>query len=210
MRWRGPISTPGNMSFSACTAWASRSTAGGRRRPSQSALPHLRASRLARDAARLSRAAPARKRRQHLLRQSHRRCFDADRGAVGRSRRRRERGRTRSARRIPKSLCRAISLARRAKIPPASTSPARRGSPSWRRACARARRSRGAPATRRQQSRDGRQSRRRRRCRRRRRLRRCARKSTAAIAAATPAWPAWRDAPPAKRADCLTAAAGAV
>ena len=43
------------------------------------AVPHLCAGRLARNAARLSRAPPARKRRQHLLRQSHRRRRRVDR-----------------------------------------------------------------------------------------------------------------------------------
>ena len=45
------------------------------------ALPHLRAGRLARDAARLSRAAPARKRRQHVVRQPHRGSRGQHRGA---------------------------------------------------------------------------------------------------------------------------------
>ena len=46
-----------------------------------SALPHLCAGRLARNAARLSRAPLARERRQHLVRQSHRRPERACRGA---------------------------------------------------------------------------------------------------------------------------------
>ena len=52
-----------------------------RRRQARPALPHLRAGRHPRDAARLPRAAPARERRQHLVRQPHRRRVGADRRA---------------------------------------------------------------------------------------------------------------------------------
>ena len=62
------------MSSNACTAWASRSTTrSSATSAAQSALPHLCAGRLARNAARLSRATLAGERRQHVLRQSHRR-----------------------------------------------------------------------------------------------------------------------------------------
>ena len=52
---------------------------------SQPCLPHLRAGRLARDAARLSRAPAARERRQHVVRQPHRRSGGAHRVADRRS-----------------------------------------------------------------------------------------------------------------------------
>ncbi len=55
-----------------------------RRRQARPAVPHLRAGRHARDAARVPRAPPARERRQHLVRQPHRRSRrrhrDAGRG----------------------------------------------------------------------------------------------------------------------------------
>ncbi len=62
---------------------------GGRTRQARPAVPRLCAGRLARDAARLSRAPAARERRQHLVRQPHRRCE-----------RRRRRTRRRSGRRL--------------------------------------------------------------------------------------------------------------
>ena len=105
-----------------------------RRRQARPAVPHLRAGRHARDAARVPRAAPARERRQHLVRQPHRR-----------SRRRRSRrwSRTRcerssawprakarrSACRIPRSSCRARSTARRGSTRAASISPTKTSSP---------------------------------------------------------------------------------
>ena len=58
---------------SACTAWARRSTTRSSSRACWPALPGLRAGRQPRGSARLSRAAAARKRRQHLVRQPHRR-----------------------------------------------------------------------------------------------------------------------------------------
>ncbi len=77
---------PASTSSSACTAWASRSTskssAPGKLEP---ALPHLRAGRHARDAARLSGAPAAGERRQHLLRSSARRRENAHRRSHRRS-----------------------------------------------------------------------------------------------------------------------------
>ena len=91
------------------------------------ALPHLRAGRLARDAARVSRAAAARERRQQLVRQSHRRSRGQHRVAGRRSRgdgreRRRRSARQHSAARRPS--CRAAGIRR------ASTSPTTRRSPT--------------------------------------------------------------------------------
>ena len=101
-----------------------------RRRARRPAVPRLRAGRLARDAARLSGAPPAGERRQHLVRQPHRR--------------RRRAGRRRcstipveAARALgpigaphPKIAAAARSLRARARrIPPASTSATRRISP---------------------------------------------------------------------------------
>ena len=63
-------------SSSACTAWASRCTSRWSARPPlgrPATVPHLRAGRHARDAAGLPGAPPARERRQHLVRQPHRR-----------------------------------------------------------------------------------------------------------------------------------------
>ena len=93
-----PAGRPGDLrrrastSSSACTAWASRctsrSSATGRRRPGP-AVPHLRAGRHARNAAGLPGAPPAGERRQHLVRQPHRRPGRADRRCWSRTRSRR-------------------------------------------------------------------------------------------------------------------------
>ena len=81
---------------------------GGRRRgQARPPLPHLRAGRHARDAARLPGAPPARERRQHLLRQPHRRPRGPGRRAGRRPGRGGARPSSRSARRI-----RAIALPR--------------------------------------------------------------------------------------------------
>ena len=78
--WPAPISTPASTNSSACTAWASRSTRrSSARDEARPPVPHLRAGRHARDAARLSGAPAAGERRQHLLRQPHRRCDGAGR-----------------------------------------------------------------------------------------------------------------------------------
>ena len=81
-------------------------------RQARPAVPHLCAGRHARDAARLSRAPPAGERRQHLVRQPHRRsetCRSTTLMAdpVERARR----ARSRSARRTPRSRCRATCSA---------------------------------------------------------------------------------------------------
>ena len=71
---------PATGNFSACMAWARRSTTRSSA-PQQlrSALPRLCAGRQPRGTAGLSGAPPARKRRQHLFRQPHRRRAAADR-----------------------------------------------------------------------------------------------------------------------------------
>ena len=84
-----------------------------RRRARRAAVPRLRAGRLARDAARLSGAPPARERRQHLVRQPHRRRVGVDRRADRRPGRGGPARSRRSARRIRRSRCRAISTRRR-------------------------------------------------------------------------------------------------
>ena len=80
-----------------------------RRRARSAAVPRLRAGRLARNAARLSGAAPARERRQHLVRQPHRRRVGVDRGADRRPGRGGAARSIRSARRTRRSRCRATS-----------------------------------------------------------------------------------------------------
>ena len=87
-RWPGRSTRRASSSSSACTAWARRCTTqvvGPRRGQARPPVPHLRAGRHARDAARLSRAPAARERRQHLVRQPHRRSRGADRRAGRRS-----------------------------------------------------------------------------------------------------------------------------
>ena len=68
-------------------AWHGRAALRGGRwpPPAQSSLPCLRAGRLARDPARLSRPPPARKWRQHVVREPHRRCERGDRRSCRRS-----------------------------------------------------------------------------------------------------------------------------
>ena len=110
---------------SACTAWARRSTTQvvGRGQAGP-AVPRLCAGRQPRGPARLSGAPAARERRQHLVRQPHRRRASADR----RARRRSGRARSRSCRpkphpRIP--LPRDLYGAERAATRAGSTSPIR-------------------------------------------------------------------------------------
>ena len=87
--WPAQTSTPASTSSSACTAWASRCTRRWSGRDKlEPPVPHLRAGRHARDAARLSRAPAAGERRQHLVRQPHRRSERAGRRAGRRSGRR--------------------------------------------------------------------------------------------------------------------------
>ena len=76
-------------------AWHGRGRlrGGGRQRQAGRALPHLRARRAARGSRGLSRAASARERRQHVLRQSAGQRGSADRGDHPRSRGRRSRRR---------------------------------------------------------------------------------------------------------------------
>jgi hypothetical protein len=65
---------PASTNSSACTAWASRCTKKSRRQgQAEPSVPRLCAGRHARNAAGLSGAAPAGKRRQHLVREPHRR-----------------------------------------------------------------------------------------------------------------------------------------
>ena len=86
---------------------------GRRRRQARPRLPHLRAGRLARDAARLSRAAPARERRQHVVRQPHRRSGGqhrvAGRGSGGGRAEDAAARRTRTFR-CPRRSCRAAAI----------------------------------------------------------------------------------------------------
>jgi proline dehydrogenase len=101
-----------------------------RRRQARTAVPHLRAGRHPRDAARLPRATPARERRQHLVRQPHRRRVGADRragrgsGDDGRADRPAEAGAAPGAigRPHPRSRCRRRSTVRRGATRAASTS----------------------------------------------------------------------------------------
>ena len=87
-------------------------------------VPHLCAGRHARDAARLSGAPAAGKRRQHLVRQPHRRRERADRRAGRRSGRGRAARSSRSARRIAQIAAAARSVRRRsARIRAGSISP---------------------------------------------------------------------------------------
>ncbi len=77
--WSSPA-TAATSSSSACTAWARRSTSRWwRAEQARPALPRLCAGRQPRGSAGLSRAPPAGERRQHLLRQPHRRREGADR-----------------------------------------------------------------------------------------------------------------------------------
>ena len=102
---------------------------GPRARQARPAVPHLRAGRHPRHAARLPGAPPARERRQHLVRQPHRqrrgaaRGAGAEPGAHGRGARRR--WKVRSACRIRRSACRATCSAPSGPTRAASISPAR-------------------------------------------------------------------------------------
>ena len=106
-------------SSSACTAWARRSTTrSSATASSQARLPHLCPRRRARGPARLSRAPPARERRQHLLRQPACRRRGAGRpdhprsGRGGRARAQQSRPRRNAPSRV-----RATSSARAAELP---------------------------------------------------------------------------------------------
>ena len=107
----------------------------------QPAVPHLRAGRHARDAARLPGAAAAGERRQHLVRQPHRRStmtstsWSPIRSSGARELRR-------SARRIRTSRCRATCSAARGEFGAGSISPASSGWRRWQRPCRQARRAR--------------------------------------------------------------------
>ena len=93
-RWSGRVRVPAAARHGRAAARRGRR----RKRPDQAAVPHLCAGRRSRRSARLSCAAPARERRQHLVHQSARRRRGAGvgdhprSGGDGRSRTRRRRG----------------------------------------------------------------------------------------------------------------------
>ena len=133
----GARCTPDATSSSACTAWASRSTtrSSAQATAARPAVPHLRAGRHARDAARLPGAPAARERRQHLVRQPHRRsraCRSRSWSPI-RSQRARWPSATARGRRTRASRCRATLFgAERAQF--ARARPRRRAgaAPRWR------------------------------------------------------------------------------
>jgi hypothetical protein len=111
------------------------------------ALPHLRAGGHARDAARLPGAPAAGERRQHLVRQPHRRCRAAARKTwcATRSGRRRARWTARSACRTRRSRCRPRCYGAGRANSPASIWPARPSCWRWRRPSTRPRSDAGRP-----------------------------------------------------------------